>query len=87
MQKGPRSKKAQEVLFVLDKGRKRAAFAAFFAHLKVHDLLLAQLPEGDAPGHEDGGGLRHPEDLPAQVLEEGRQLGLARRLAPARPTG
>ena len=55
-----------------------------FSYLKVHDLLLVELAEGDAAGHEDGGRLGHAEDLPAEVLEKGGQLGLAGRLAAAR---
>ena len=57
-----------------------------FPNLKVHDLLLVELAEGDAAGHEDGGSLGHAEDLPAEVLEEGGQLGLAGRLAAAGTT-
>ena len=55
-----------------------------FSYLKVHDLPLVELAEGDAAGHEDGGRLGHAEDLPAEVLEKGGQLGLAGRLAAAR---
>ena len=45
-------------------------------YLKIHDLFFVQFTEGNAAGHQDGRGLRHPEDLPADALKEGRQFGL-----------
>ena len=53
-------------------------------HLKIFHLFLVELPERDPSGHEDGGRLRYAEHLPAQVLKEGCQLGLAGGLAPTR---
>ncbi len=50
------------------------------SHLEVHDLLLAELPEGDAPGHEDGGRLGHAEHLPTEALEEAGNLQSVRVL-------
>ena len=44
-------------------------------------LLLIEFPEGNAPGHQDGGRLGDPEDLPAETLEEGGEVGLAGGLA------
>ena len=44
-------------------------------------LLLIEFPEGNAPGHQDGGRLGDPEDLPAETLEEGGEMGLAGGLA------
>ena len=45
-------------------------------YLEIHDLLIVEFSEGDATGHENGGGLRDPEHLPPDALEEGRQLSL-----------
>ncbi len=39
-------------------------------HLEIHDLLLAQLPEGDSARHKDGGRLGNAKHLPAKALEE-----------------
>ena len=43
-------------------------------------LLLRKVSEGYSARHEDGGRLRDPEDLPAEVLEEGGEPSLSCRL-------
>ena len=46
------------------------------------DLFFVQFSERYSARHEDGGSLGDPEHLPAEALEEGCEVGLARGLAP-----
>jgi hypothetical protein len=37
--------------------------------MRVEYLLLVELPEGDAAGHENGGGLRHAEHCAVRIAQ------------------
>jgi hypothetical protein len=37
--------------------------------MRVSYLLLVELPEGDAAGHEDGGSLRHAEHCAVRIAQ------------------
>jgi hypothetical protein len=42
---------------------------AVLTRMRVAYLLLVELPEGDAAGHEDGGSLRHTKHCAAVSIQ------------------